>query len=122
MESKPKYTLHFGDVSWNYYGQLNMHHVLNCHGVRIYFTRQTKHKPPRSLCILSFPGLGKDVQVYITTKIIDDTIHHYCTPVRKNIDKLPHHLRDFKGDLCDFGQWARQNMGNGELSQQTGSP
>ena len=121
MKPKPKYTLHFGDVFWSYYGQLNMHHILNGHGVRMYLSRTTKHKPPRTLCILVFPGLDKSVQVYVTTKTIDDTIHHHCTPVRK-IDKLPAHLSNFKGDLCDFGQWARENTGNGNLSQQTGTP
>lgn len=118
---EPKFTLYFGDVTWSYYGQVNMFHVKNGHGVRMYFTRTTKHKPPRQLCILSFPGLEKNVQVYVTTKIVDSTIHHHCTPVRK-IDKLPPHLSNFKGDLCNFGQWARENTGNGVLSQQAETP
>lgn len=115
--SKPNYIVHFNDVSWSYYGQLNIHHIENKHGVRVYYEKTTKHSPPREMYQLAFPGEDGPVHVYVVQETIDGTVHYRCTPVNKRTDKLPAHMGDFKGNLRDIRAFRSKNAGNGDLSQ-----
>lgn len=96
---KPRYTIHFRDCTWNYYGrQTHVQHVDDGHAIRMYPDIITKHKPPRKMWHVQFPG-GNAIKVYVIDEMIDGVMHMHCTPVNKNLDTLPEHFKGRTGSL-----------------------
>jgi hypothetical protein len=102
--TEAKYIAYFNGVQWSYFSEINVHNLENSHGVRMYFVRETKHNPPRAMWQIAFP-MDKTINVYIKTVKDDNTgiTHLYCTPVRKNSDKIPDAWMDVQGDIRATG-------------------
>lgn len=90
---KPVVIVHFKDVDWLYHANPGTPHPEDKHAIRTLFKRTTKHKPPRQMYQIFFPGTENPINVYVTMEPIDGTMHYRCTPVNKKTDRLPPHLR-----------------------------
>lgn len=119
--SKPRWTVHFKDYTWDYYGrQLSTHHVDDGHRIRMHFERTTKHKPPRAMWHIYFPAT-KAVKVYVTYEEIDGVTHVHCTSVNKKNDVPPEHYKGREGNLGHVSPDRGKNSRPIDLSQVEGT-